>query len=171
MRGYWLNKQLKRHFTIMGRVWAFVWDRQSYSLPDSALIFKVRFKKEKSPSGIMGMYVEFSANKAWLIRWYCWHTLSGLSRVSCHPLKETQGFPGGSVSKESACSVGDPGSIPGLGRSPGGGNRNLLRYSCLENPMDRGAWLAIRSHRVRHDCTANIFTFKEIQTDIFKLLK
>ena len=47
-------------------------------------------------------------------------------------------FPGGSVGKESACNAGDPGSIPGLGRSPGEGNGNLLQYSCLENPMDGG---------------------------------
>ena len=40
----------------------------------------------------------------------------------------------------SACNVGDPGFIPGLGRSPGEGNGNALRYSCLENSMDRGAW-------------------------------
>ena len=38
--------------------------------------------------------------------------------------------------------AGDPGSIPGLGRSPGEGNNNPLQYSCLENPMDRGAWWA-----------------------------
>ena len=50
-----------------------------------------------------------------------------------------RGFPCGSDSKESVCSAGDPGSIPGLGRSPGGGNGNPLQYSCLENPMDRGA--------------------------------
>ena len=42
--------------------------------------------------------------------------------------------------KESACNAGDPGSIPGLGRSPGEGNGNPLQYYCLENPMDRGAW-------------------------------
>ena len=52
------------------------------------------------------------------------------------------GFPGGSESKECACNTGDPGLIPGLGRSPGEGNDNLLQYSCLENPMDRGAWRA-----------------------------
>ena len=52
------------------------------------------------------------------------------------------GFPGGSEDKASACNAGDPGSIPGLGRSPGEGNGNLLQYSCLENPMDRGAWQA-----------------------------
>ena len=51
-------------------------------------------------------------------------------------------FPGGSVGKESACNVGDLGSIPGLGKSPGGGHDNPLQYSCLENPMDRGAWWA-----------------------------
>ena len=49
------------------------------------------------------------------------------------------GFPGGLIGKESACSAGDSGSIPGLGRSPGGGHSNPLQYSCLENPMYRGA--------------------------------
>ena len=44
------------------------------------------------------------------------------------------GFPGGSYSKESACNAGDLGSIPGLGRSPGGGHGNPHQYSCLENP-------------------------------------
>ena len=51
-------------------------------------------------------------------------------------------FPSSSVGKESACSAGDLGSIPVLGRSPGEGNGNPLQYSCLENPMDRGAWWA-----------------------------
>ena len=56
------------------------------------------------------------------------------------------GFPGGSVGKESTCSAGDTedmGSVAGLGRFPGGGHGNPLQYSCLENPMDRGAWQAI----------------------------
>ena len=52
-------------------------------------------------------------------------------------------LPGSSVSKESACSTGDPGLIPGLGRSTGEGNGNPLQYSCLENSMDRRAWWAI----------------------------
>ena len=55
-------------------------------------------------------------------------------------LCETLGFPGGSDSKESACSMGDSGSILGLRRSPGEGNGCPLQYSCPENPMDRGAW-------------------------------
>ena len=50
--------------------------------------------------------------------------------------------PGGSVSKESACSAGDLGSVPGLGKSPGEGNGNPLQYSCLEDSMDRGVWWA-----------------------------
>ena len=54
----------------------------------------------------------------------------------------TWGFPTGSDSKESACRVGDSGSILGLGSSPGEGNGNPLQDSCLENPMDRGAWQA-----------------------------
>ena len=52
------------------------------------------------------------------------------------------GFHGGSVVKNLPASVGDMGLIPGLGRSPGEGNGNPLQYSCLENPMDRGAWWA-----------------------------
>ena len=50
------------------------------------------------------------------------------------------GFPGGSEVKASACTVGDLGSIPGLGRSPGEGNGNPLQDSCLENPMEGGVW-------------------------------
>ena len=63
------------------------------------------------------------------------------------------GFPGGSVGKESGCNAGDPGSIPGLVRFPGEGHGNPLQYSCLENPMDRGAWRAVlhRVARVGHD--------------------
>ena len=53
------------------------------------------------------------------------------------------GFPGGSDCKESTCNAGDLGSVPGLGRSPGGGHGNPLQYSCLENSRDRGAWQAI----------------------------
>ena len=55
------------------------------------------------------------------------------------------GFPGGSVDKESASNAGDAGDeglIPGPGRSRGVGHSNPLQYSCLENPMDRGAWQA-----------------------------
>ena len=62
-------------------------------------------------------------------------------------------FPGGSVVKSRACNAGDLGLIPGSERSPGEGNGNPLQYSCLENSMDRGAWLAtihlVRG--VRHD--------------------
>ena len=55
------------------------------------------------------------------------------------------GFPDGARGKEPACNAGDirdVGSIPGSGRSPGGGHGNPLQYSCLENPMHRGAWQA-----------------------------
>ena len=65
------------------------------------------------------------------------------NQVSCiagrlYPLSH-QRIPDG---KESACNTGDSGLIPGLGRSPGKGHGNPLQYSCLENPMDRGAWRA-----------------------------
>ena len=51
-----------------------------------------------------------------------------------------EGFPGGSVVKNPPASAGDSGSIPGLGRSPGGGNGNTFQYSWLENSMDGGSW-------------------------------
>ena len=57
-------------------------------------------------------------------------------------LKKCLGFPGGSGIKESACTVGDLGLIPGSGRSPAEGNSYPLQYSCLENPKGRGAWRA-----------------------------
>ena len=53
------------------------------------------------------------------------------------------GFLSGEVVKNSPANAGEVGSIPGWGRSPGGGNGNLLQYSCLGNPMDRGVWWAI----------------------------
>ena len=60
--------------------------------------------------------------------------------TSCINFMYKLSFPGGSDSKASACNAEDPGLIPGLGRSPGEGNGNPLQYSCLENPMDGGAW-------------------------------
>ena len=71
--------------------------------------------------------------------------------ISC--LSGEANFPGGSDGKVSAYSVGDLGSIPGLGRSPGEGNGNPLQYSCLENPMDRGAGRlqSMGWQRVRHN--------------------
>ena len=62
------------------------------------------------------------------------------------------GFPDGSDSKESACNAAQPGSIPGSGRSPGGGSDNPLYYSCLENSMDRGARQVI-VHRIAKSWT------------------
>ena len=64
--------------------------------------------------------------------WNIWTPFYDMLRGFCHS----------SVGKESASNAGDLGSIPGWGRSPGEGNGNPLQYSCLENPMDRGAWRA-----------------------------
>ena len=67
--------------------------------------------------------------------------------------------PGGSEVKASACNAGDLGSIPGLGRSPGEGNGNPHQYSCLENPMDGGAWWATIVHGVAKSRTRLHFHF------------
>ena len=69
-----------------------------------------------------------------LIFWICYLSFSCLFN-----------FPGGSDDKESACNAGDLSLIPGLRRSPGEGNGYPLQYSCLENSMDRGAWLGYSS--------------------------
>ena len=68
-----------------------------------------------------------------------------LLSLLCHPVLPVSitiiwGFPGGSEVKVSAWNAGDLGSIPGWGRSPGKGNGNPLQYSCLEHPMEGGAW-------------------------------
>ena len=68
------------------------------------------------------------------------HTLLGFANVYLNVSSAGMGFPGGSDGKESACNTGDPGPIPGLGRSLEKGNSKSLQYSCLENSMNRDAW-------------------------------
>ena len=81
-------------------------------------------------------------------------------------------FPGESNGKESACNVGDLGSIPGLGRSFGGGHGNRLQYSCLENPMDGGAWWAtvhgVAMSQTRLSDFTFTFTFTLHKTELKK---
>ena len=80
----------------------------------------------------------------------------------------TSGFPGGSVVKNTPANEGDTGSIPGSGRSPGEGDGNPLQYSCLGNPMDRGAWPgrlqstgsqkeSDLTERLKHACTLYLY--------------
>ena len=105
-------------------------------------------------------WMEFCAFKNWNIVDLQYHvsfkcTAQRFSYI--HICTNRYGLPRWPSSKESACNpgvAGDTGSIPGLRTSPGGGHGNLLQYSCLENPMDRGAWQAIIhkvSQSVRHD--------------------
>ena len=72
--------------------------------------------------------------------------------------------------KASACSVGDLGSIPGLGRSPGEGNGNPLQYSCLENPMDGGAWWATVHGVAKSQTRLRDFTFTYISNTGFSCI-
>ena len=94
-------------------------------------------------------YFHLTVHSANLIIHVCW-LICGL----------VLGFPDGSDDKESACNVGDPGSIPGLGRSPGEGHGIELQYSCLENPWteESGRLQSMESQRVGHDWATNAFT-------------
>ena len=74
------------------------------------------------------------------------------------------GFPGGSVVKNPPANAGDVGSIPGLRRPHREGNGNPLQYSCLENPMDRGAWWATVSGVAKSDMT------EQLSLSLFKVL-
>ena len=91
------------------------------------------------------------------------HHIFSLSGTSAHPLSQVataSGLPCGSDGKESACHAGDLGSIPGSERCPGEGNGNPLQHSCLENPMDRGAWWAtVHGVAKRHDRVTNTLIF------------
>ena len=98
-----------------------------------------------------------------------WAAVSGaaqsrtrLKRLSSS--RSSKGFPGGSEVKAFASNAGDPGSIPGSGSSPGRGNGNPLQYSCLENPMDRGAWKATVHGVVTSRTRLSDFTFTFTQT-------
>ena len=64
-----------------------------------------------------------------------------------------KGFPGGSVVRNTPANVGDPGLIPGSGRSPGEGNSNPLQYSCLGFPVDRGVWHIVHGAAKESDTT------------------
>ena len=82
------------------------------------------------------------------------------------------GFPGGSAGKEPACNTGvtgDVGSIPGLGRSPGGGHGNPLQCSCQENPLDKGGWRGPWGHKelAVTEATEHAHTHSHSQPDNF----
>ena len=77
--------------------------------------------------------------------------------------RHTQGLPSGSAVKSLPANAGDTGLIPGLGRFPGEGTRNPLQYSCLENPMDRGAWWAAINGVAKSHTQLNMHTCRHPQ--------
>ena len=88
-----------------------------------------------------------------------WIPMAESSNLQNQLLLQWLSFPGGSEVKASAPNAGDLGSIPGLGRSPGEGNGNPLQYSCLENPMDGGAWWATVHGVTKSHTRLSDFTF------------
>ena len=122
------------------RTWCIIWRHLDMLVP----IYVVREKsctlKFSNVAMITTLVITFSplyccfSFEILSLIYLVWFTLRGL------PLEV--GFPGSSDGKDSACNAGDPGLIPGSERSPGEGNDCPLQYSCLENPVDRGAWWA-----------------------------
>ena len=97
----------------------------------------------------------------------CWNSITFTSILLARELSKAQlAFPGSSEVKASACNAGDLGSILGLGRSPGEGNGNPLQYSCLENPMDRGAWWATVHGVAKSQTRLSDFTFTFTQGSV-----
>ena len=151
---FWKTKMFKQNFKLLLY--------KSYNIKCIALvtmkvIFKCSiFKKKKTVPSSFGrnkLVIYFSVSllsDSWicfstlLCLCHIWHFFLNSELLWQQSLRLTFFKPraGGSEVKASACNVGDPGSIPGLGRSPGEGNGNPLQYSCLENPMDGGAWWA-----------------------------
>ena len=122
------------------------------AIHSSTLAWKIPWREEPGRLQSMG-WKELN-----MTEWLNWTVITFTSNSSnintkylLHVLQ--RGFPHSSVGKVCACSEGDLGSIPGSGRSPGEGNGNPLQYSCLENPMDRGAWRATvhKVSRVGHN--------------------
>ena len=110
------------------------------------------FNHEISRTQINEYKVIYILCGGWKVKSYFIHIKDGIFCLSHHLIKclnypsfkskyeIIMGFPGGSVVKNSPTHAGDVGSIPGSGRVPGEGNGNPLQYSCLRNPIDRGAW-------------------------------
>ena len=106
---------------------------------------------------------------------FWWFSLvKQMLRLLRGPVGEWKDFPGGSESKQSACSAGDLSSVPGSGRSPGEGNSYPLSYLCLKNSMDRGDWWATYSSWGHRDSDTTerltLWLFQESEIDLLCLL-
>ena len=112
--------------------------------PDTGLTSKLSWWK-----------IHLQWRRPWFDSWV-WKTHWRRDRL---PTPVFSGFPWGSPGKESACNVGDLGLILGLGRCSGEGNGNLLQYSCLENPMDRGTWQVTFHGVTKNQIQLSGFTF------------
>ena len=100
---------------------------------------------------------QMSPSSKILFSWRFYQAIGGVPQLSLKSLfVSLLCFPDSSDSKASSCNAGDPGSIPGLGRSRGEGNGNPVQYFCLENPMDGEAWQAIVHGVVELDTTEQL---------------
>ena len=135
----WKTEQLEVYWPFSLVIWGLTGSYSSLPLPG------IR-GGEQTTCPLPGKDQDSKFGEPFLLGTYHFHTIVKLKIKGQTMINGGQsvvvGFPGGSDDKESACNAGDLGSIPGSGRSPGGGHGNPLQYSCPESPMDRGAWRA-----------------------------
>ena len=142
-----LEKEMATHSSILA--WRIPWTEEAVGLQSMGLQ-RVRHywttntyfppSKQSSEVGPIIIFISIPTRPPFR-KYELHHSRSSAPNFSIIP-DSSQDFLGGSDGEESACKAGDLGSIPGLGRSPGGGHGNPLQYSCLENTLDRGSWRA-----------------------------
>ena len=142
-----MNQGKRRKSKFVWAVCRMCWVSQG-ELPDGVRLWPMIEEKRATkpglqPSSTFLPFSQFSSSKYECIQdKEKGQTIKNINRNYVSNSLHKGGFPPSSVSKESACNAGDPSLMHVSGRSPGEGNGNLLQYSCLENPMHRGAWQA-----------------------------
>ena len=129
--------------------------------------YKESYRKKRLRNNEFKKHIQVSLQP--LIGSICYHFHLYNIKAFLLNLSELWAF-GGSDGKVNAYSIGDLGSIPGLGRSPGEGNGNPLQYSCLENPLDRGAWWVTKGlQRVGHNWATNLTSTQSFRFLLWKI--
>ena len=158
------NSIYYHYYNVPSRTWCIIWRHLDMFVPIYLVREKsctLKFSNVTMVNTLLTSFVPLNCFLLWDLSliYLVWFTLRGL------PLEV--GFPGSSDGKESACNAGDPGLISGSEMSPGEENGCLLQYSCLENPVDWGAWWATVHGVTKNRTWLNDFHFT-LRGDVFE---